>query len=199
MVQVEINDEVMDAKLGERLVAVARRNASHIGFYCDGNGLCTMCECRVLSGADQLNEPTEVEHTWLSDERMADGYRLGCQAALRGVGSVRVLTRAEEMRRQLDAVLSPPPGTTVVENLRPLLANIAAVNWQHIGRWPFNLIDSLRRLGPVTLLWPVTDLNLLVSDTVRVTQRLLGANGKGLVVAGEEKPAPPPPPAHEVV
>lgn len=189
MVQVEINDEIIEAKLGERLLAVARRNASHIGFYCDGNGLCTMCECRVLSGADQLNEPTEVEHTWLTDERLADGYRLGCQAATRGVGPVRVLTRAEEMRRQLDAVLNPPPGTTAVDNLGPLLSNIGAVNWQHIGRWPFNLISSMQRLGLFSVLWPVTDMNLLVSDIVRITQRMISADGKGVAVVTEGQPA----------
>jgi ferredoxin len=189
VVQVEINDEVTEAKLGERLLAVARRNASHIGFYCDGNGLCTMCECKILSGAEQLNEPNDVEHTWLNAERLADGYRLGCQAALRGIGPVRVLTRAEEMRRQLDAVLNPPAGTTAVENLRPLLANIAAVNWQHIGRWPANLLSGIRRLGFVGVLWPVTDLRLLVDDTARVTRRLLpAADRKALTAAPDERP-----------
>ncbi|MEI7772419.1 MAG: 2Fe-2S iron-sulfur cluster-binding protein, partial [Chloroflexales bacterium] len=179
IIKVEINDEVVDATIGERLLAVARRNASHIGFYCDGNGLCTMCECKVLSGADQLNPPTEVEHVWLSDDRMAAGYRLGCQASLRGVGSVHVLTRAEEMRRQLDAVLAPPAGTTASENLRPLLANIAAVNWQHIGRWPSNLLQSMRRLGIVAVFWPFTDLSRLIDDTVQITRHLLAAGGEG--------------------
>jgi len=173
MVQVEINDEVTDAKLGERLVAIARRNASHIGFYCDGSGICTMCECKVLSGADQLNEPTEIEHTWLSNERIADGYRLGCQAALRGVGPVRLLTRAEEMRRQFNAVLCPPEGTTSADHVGPLLANIAAVNWQHIGLWPGNLLQSIGRLGVFSVLWPITNLNQLLDDTLRITQRLV--------------------------
>ncbi len=191
MLQVEMNDEVFEAKLGERLVSVARRNAAHIGFYCDGNGLCTLCECHVLSGADQLNEPTEVEHTWLTDDRLAEGYRLGCQMSLRGIGRVRVLTRAEEMRRQLDAVLSPPAGTTALENLRPLLDNIVAMNWQHIGRWPANLVDGFQRLGLVALFWPFADLNLLISDTVRITQRLLAADSPS-VAAAEQKPARPP-------
>ncbi len=178
MVQVEINDESTDAKLGERIVAIARRNASHIGFYCDGSGICTMCECKVLSGADQLNEPTEVEHTWLTDERLAQGYRLGCQASLRGTGPVQVLTRAEEMRRQCDALLNPPAGTTPADHLQGLLDNIAAINWQHIGRWPFNLLSSINRIGLYSVLWPITNLNLLIDDTVRITQRMLDAQSK---------------------
>ncbi|EFO79079.1 ferredoxin [Oscillochloris trichoides DG-6] len=178
MVQVEINDESTDAKLGERIVTIARRNAAHIGFYCDGSGICTMCECKVLSGADQLNEPTEVEHTWLTDARLAQGYRLGCQAALRGTGPVQVLTRAEEMRRQCDAVLNPPAGTNAADHLAGLLENIAAINWQHIGRWPFNLLSSINRIGLYSVLWPVTNLNQLIDDTVRVTQRLLNTEPK---------------------
>ncbi|MFV9505648.1 MAG: 2Fe-2S iron-sulfur cluster-binding protein [Oscillochloridaceae bacterium umkhey_bin13] len=173
MPQVEINDELMEAKLGELLLTIARRNAAHIGFYCDGNGLCTMCECRILSGADQLNPPTEAEYTWLPAERMADGYRLGCQASLRGTGEVRALTRAEELRRQLAAVLNPPAGTTAGDNLRPFVANVAMVNWQHIGTFPLNLFRTLNRIGPVKFLLPVDNFGLLVDDTVRITRRMI--------------------------
>lgn len=190
-VQVEINDEMMEAQLGERLLTVARRYAAHIGFYCDGNGLCTMCECRILSGADQLNPPTEAELVWLPPARLADGYRLGCQASLRGVGQVRALTRAEELRRQFLAIINPPPGTSAVENLRPFLANLAMINWEHIGTFPFNLLRTLNRLGPVKFLFPVNDLNLLVRDTVRITQRML-SGGQPSSVRTVEPPALPP-------
>lgn len=190
MAQVEINDEMMQAKMGERLLDIARRNAAHIGFYCDGNGLCTMCECRILSGAEQLNPPTEAEKVWLPAERMAEGYRLGCQAALRGPGPVRALTRAEELRRQLGDVLSPPPGTTAGENLRPFLRNLAEVNWQHIGTFPFNLLRTLGRLGPVKFLWPLEDAGKFIDDTLRITRRQ--ASG-GAPLA--ERPALPAEPA----
>lgn len=190
MAQVEINDQVMEARPGERLLTIARRNAAHIGFYCDGNGLCTMCECRILSGAEQLNPPTEAEKTWLPAARMADGYRLGCQAALRGPGPVRALTRAEELRRQLGAVLAPPAGTTVAENLRPLLANVVAVNVQHLGTFPFNLLRTLNRLGPLKFLWPVDDLGLLVNDTARITGRMLRG---GAALPAEPAPLLAPP------
>ncbi len=185
--KIEINDESVEAQLGERLLAVARRNTSHIGFFCDGNGLCTMCECKILSGADQLNEPTDIEQVWLTDARMADGYRLGCQAALRGVGPIQVLTRAEEMRRQLDAVLNPPAGTTAISNVRPLLSTIAAVNWQHIGRWPANLIHAIKRLGFVAVLLPTTDDKLMAADTIRITRRLLAKNDSCLPAAPAKK------------
>jgi ferredoxin len=201
MPQVEINDEMMEAKLGETLLSVARRHAAHIGFYCDGNGLCTMCECRIISGADQLSPVTEAERTWLPTARMEDGYRLGCQASVRGNGPIRALTRAEELRRQLNAVLSPPVGTTSSENLRPLLANFAMVNWEHIGTWPFNLLRTLQRLGPVRFLWPVNNMELLIRDTRRITERMLDG-GRPVTIETESRPtlidAPPPPPPGNV-
>jgi ferredoxin len=197
MPQVEINDEKMEAKLGEPLLTIARRHAAHIGFYCDGNGLCTMCECRIIEGADQLSPVTEAERTWLPTARMDDGYRLGCQASLRGPGPVRALTRAEELRRQLNAVLSPPPGTTSSENLRPFVANVAMVNWEHIGTWPFNLLRTLQRLGPVRFLWPVNNMERLITDTRRITERMLSSGRPTIVEATAQptmldKPVPPP-------
>jgi ferredoxin len=187
MPQVEINDEKMEAKLGEPLLTIARRHAAHIGFYCDGNGLCTMCECRILEGADQLSPVTDAERTWLPTARMDDGYRLGCQAALRGNGSVRALTRAEELRRQLNAVLSPPPGTTSSEQLRPFLSNVAMVNWQHIGTWPFNLLRTLQRIGPVRFLWPVNNMERLITDTRRITERMI-SSGRPVTIEAASRP-----------
>lgn len=173
MPTVEINDTIMEAEVGERLLDIARRNAAHIGFACDGQGLCTTCECRILSGEEHLSPLSDAEAVWLPPARLRDGYRLGCQVALQSPGPVQALTRAEELRRQLLDVLNPPPGTTAGENLRPLLNNIAMVNWEHIGTFPFNLLRTLTRLGPVRFLWPFHDLNLWVKDTVRVTQHQL--------------------------
>ncbi|MEI7768786.1 MAG: hypothetical protein WCI67_02300, partial [Chloroflexales bacterium] len=101
-----------------------------------------------------------------------------------------VLTRAEEMRRQLDAVIAPPAGTTPVDNLRPLLANIAAISWQHIGRWPSNLLHAISRIGLPAVFWPITDLSLLVDDTARITRQLLdtNTNTKRLTAAPAERP-----------
>jgi ferredoxin len=190
MPKVEINDEVMEATLGERLLNVARRNAAHIGFGCDGNGLCTMCECRILSGADQLNPPTEAERTWLPPSRLAEGYRLGCQSSLRGNGTVRALTRAEELRRQLNGVFNPAPGSDSADSLSQFLGNFAAVNWQHIRGWPFNWLSTFNRIGPAKFLWPFDDLGQFTDDTVRITRRMV--NGGRALEAPQPAPVLPP-------
>ena len=193
MPTVEINDVAMEALPGERLLDIARRNAAHIGFYCDGLGLCTTCECRILSGAEYLNELTEAEQVWLPSARVRDGYRLGCQAALRGDGSVCTLTRAEELRRQVMNVINPPTGTTSSEHVRPLLNNVAMINWEHIGTFPFNLLQTMARIGPIRMLWPVQDLNRLVEDTTRITRRMLGDDRE--LPSAQETPQVPAKPA----
>jgi ferredoxin len=193
MPTVEINDVAMEALPGERLLDIARRNAAHIGFYCDGQGLCTTCECRILSGAEYLNDLTEAEQVWLPPARVRDGYRLGCQAALRGSGTVRTLTRAEELRRQVMNVVNPPSGTNSSEHLRPLLNNVAMINWEHIGTFPFNLLRTMARIGPFRMLWPVQDLNRLVEDTTRITRRMLGDDRE--LPSSQETPQVPARPA----
>ncbi|RRR75770.1 MAG: (2Fe-2S)-binding protein [Candidatus Viridilinea halotolerans] len=187
MPQVEMNDEMMEAKLGEPLLSVARRHAAHIGFYCDGNGLCTMCECRVIEGADQLSPVTDIERNWLPQQRLDEGYRLGCQAALRGRGTIRTITRAEELRRQLQAVLNPPEGTTPNDNVRPFVRNMVAVNWQHIGTWPFNWLRTLQRLGLARFVWPINNPDLFMRDTMRITARMLNG-GTTITVEAEARP-----------
>lgn len=46
---------------------------------CGGRGTCGKCGVRMLEGA---TEPTSADHRHLADERIADGWRLSCQAEL---------------------------------------------------------------------------------------------------------------------
>jgi ferredoxin len=87
-------------------VQAARRHGSHVWFLCDGRGICQTCECRVISGAENLSELSEIELAVLGKRRRQKGYRLGCQARLMGPGRVSVVSRAEELRRSArDVVL----------------------------------------------------------------------------------------------
>lgn len=120
-----INDETVEYEPGERLLAVARRNASHIGFVCNGQAICQTCRGRILEGDEYISSPNQAERNLLPEARLDLGYRLACQTTLTRPGPVRVLTRAEELRRQAVAVTSPPPGTTVGRNLGRLISNVA--------------------------------------------------------------------------
>ncbi len=170
MPMVTINDEVIEAEIGETLLAVARRNVSHIGFACDGRGMCQTCECYVLEGNENLSAANSVERSWQSEAQIEHGIRLACQASIRSDGPIKVLTRAEELRRQTMAIFSPPAGTTVGENLGRLLNNIVRVNLRHIQYFPFNVISTapqLIRMPPY-----ISGIQSYIADTLRITNRV---------------------------
>lgn len=172
MPTVIINDEVVEAQIGETLLSAARRNASHIGFACDGRGMCQTCECYVLAGADQLSPPNTVEKSWQSESQIEKGYRLACQASVRGPGPVKVLTRAEDLRRQAIHVLNPPDDTTVTENIGRLVSDVTRVTLRHIQFFPFNVINTLPQM--VRMPPNVQGIQEYVGDTWRMTARVVG-------------------------
>ena len=96
----EFNDERIETQEGETLVQSARRHGSFVWFLCDGRGICRTCECRVISGAENLSELSQLERDGLGENRRRKGYRLGRQVRLMGSGTVSVVSRAEELRRR---------------------------------------------------------------------------------------------------
>lgn len=173
MPSVIINDVELEARVGERLLNVARRNAAHIGFVCDGNGICQTCQCRVLAGVDQLSPPSEAELIWMPERRLAEGHRLACQTVLRGPGRVRVITKAEELRRQTLDVVRPPRGADGLDNLEPLLDNLVRMNVDQLVRYPFNLVATMLRVGPARFFAPWRDVERWADDGARVTRKVL--------------------------
>ncbi len=170
MPEIRINDEVVEIEPGERILDVARRNALHIGFVCDGNGLCQMCECTVEQGMENLNPPTEAEEAWLTRWQIDQGSRLACQAALRGSGQVAVLTRAEDLRRQTMAVVNPPKDSEH-PYLNDLLDHMMTISVEHVKRFPMNMVYAMVR---VWTLRPSTEsFGKMWHDTWRISNRLL--------------------------
>lgn len=171
MPSVVINDVVYEAKPGERLLAVARRNGAHIGFVCDGQGICQTCNCRVLLGAAFLSPPNDAEKAWMPADRLARGHRLACQAALRGPGPVAILTGVEEFRRQLAAVLRFGDERDIVDRMEPLLENLVRANIDQLRRYPLNIIETVGRVGVQKFLWPWRDFDAWLADVNRVISR----------------------------
>jgi ferredoxin len=170
-----VNEVAVEARPGERLLNIARRDAAHIGFVCDGNGICQMCQVRVLSGAEHLNAPTPTEQAWMPEWRLANGHRLACQAALRGPGPVEVLTTVEELRRQTLDVIQPPAGVDRRDALEPLLDNFVRLNVDQLIRYPLNIIGALLQVKPDRLLETLRNPQPYIDDTVRITQKLAAA------------------------
>jgi ferredoxin len=171
MAKLEFNDERIETQEGETLVQAARRHGSYVWFFCDGRGICQTCECRVISGAENLSEVSQLERDGLAEKRRRKGYRLGCQARLVGSGSVSVVSRAEELRRRAREVLLSSDGRSLWERIEDLsgdslsatsdlLTGVTSVSWQAI---------------PQLVKHPPTPARIAdyVRDTIRLAGRLV--------------------------
>ncbi len=96
-----INDKICASSVGQTLAKSAKLNHSHVGYICGGNGVCQACYVTVQEGVDCLAQLTDVEKAFLSPRQIAAGGRMACQATIAKEGTVKVLSRPEEVRRIL--------------------------------------------------------------------------------------------------
>ncbi|HYK89111.1 MAG TPA: 2Fe-2S iron-sulfur cluster-binding protein [Acidobacteriota bacterium] len=154
--KVIFNDEELDVEVGQNLLTPARRRGLHVWFLCDGRGLCQTCQCRVLSGADNLNQPTKIEVDTISESRRRNGFRLACQTSLARQGDVGIISLAEQMRRQAAEFMTFQRGTDFTGSVTDLLNDLAGFAADLAGGLPSiaqsiipQLIDAPPSLGGV--------------------------------------------------
>ncbi len=61
-----------------------KKNGVYINSSCGGHGTCTDCIVRITAGADNLNEPTEVEQKLLGNVFHITKERMSCQTLVNG-------------------------------------------------------------------------------------------------------------------
>ena len=96
-----INDKSCVSSVGQTLLKAARINHSHVGYLCGGHGVCQTCFVIVLEGAECLSPANEVERAFLSSHQLEMGGRMSCRATIVKEGTIRILSRPEEVRRML--------------------------------------------------------------------------------------------------
>ena len=94
-----INGRPCEAQKGDILLEVARRNKCHIGYICGGNGICQSCFVTVTEGMEHLSQPGSDEKAFISDRLFEAGGRLACRTRITGEGTVRMLSRTENLKR----------------------------------------------------------------------------------------------------
>jgi ferredoxin/predicted flap endonuclease-1-like 5' DNA nuclease len=189
-----INGEPCLAEPGDTLLEVARRNRAHIGFVCDGRGWCSTCECKVTEGGALLNRPTRMERYWLHPNRLANGYRLGCQAVIERPGSIRATTRAELLKRQFMASFDPPHGQSRVRTTTRFFGNLTRITVQHVEKSVDGLSGTFRDVGLFRFIVPWRNPARFVGDTGgvvtnelnEVTRRVPRADSDTVVIEVEE-------------
>ncbi|NTW51498.1 MAG: (2Fe-2S)-binding protein [Chlorobiaceae bacterium] len=100
---ININDREYEAKIGDRLLDVARANHSHIGYFCGGNAICQTCYVKVLEGQELLSPITEAEKAMLSEALISEGSRMACQTKIEKPGTIRILTTVEEAKQMVES------------------------------------------------------------------------------------------------
>jgi ferredoxin len=171
MPKITINAETVDAAAGDNLLALARRNAAHIWFVCDGRGLCQTCECRVLSGAEHLSNPSKIELESMTDSRRERGCRLACQTRVNGPGSVSLISVAEELRKQAAALIEGQEGTTLIGNAGQLAGKLARVALDFTRSLPAVAINAVPQI--ISMPPDISGIKRYIRDSWKVTERLL--------------------------
>lgn len=85
---IEKNKKV-DVRPGETLLQAASKARVFISQRCGGNASCAMCKVQIKNmGENPLSPPNEREKRLISEEELAGGTRLACQARI--IGNVEV-------------------------------------------------------------------------------------------------------------
>ncbi len=155
-----INERESECFTGERLIDAARRNKSHIGYFCGGNGICQTCYVKVLEGMERLSPVSEKEKTFLSDKLLYEGYRVACMTTIEKPGAIEVLTTVEEVRRMF---LHDP--------LQLLVAYPAKMGWESAVKLGDTLSMQVERVldGKLDVLAIFKDVMGAVGDAVSMT------------------------------
>lgn len=147
---ISINDKPCEGKVGDLLLKVAQANKSHIGCICGGNGICQTCFVYVKEGSECLSPPTLEEKAFISDKLFQEGGRLACRTVIVKEGSIRVLSRAEYLRRLVLGLNVPGFITyaqTVGYNVVNKLPDGAGNLFYRFKGGNLNPGDSLRKIG----------------------------------------------------
>ena len=155
---VYINDEKYEANTGERLIDIARRNHTHIGYFCGGNGICQTCYVKVLEGMDLLSPLNDREKAMLSNELVNEGTRVACLATLDKLGTVKLLTAVEEVKRTFD------------DKPLALIPYQAKMGWESLIKFPETIAMQAQRFSEGKLdTWQlVTDIAEAVAGALEL-------------------------------
>ncbi len=106
-VKVLPHDKTVEVRDGVLFLAAVRVAKAALASKCGGRGACGTCKLQVQP-AGVLDPPTPLEQRMLSERQLQEGFRLGCQAKVKGDA---VVTLPEDplrrvIRMQLEAARS---------------------------------------------------------------------------------------------
>lgn len=82
-------EKTVQVETGMTILDHALKHDVDWGFSCS-RGTCARCRCLVEAGMEHLGAVNDAEWDRLEPEELEQGFRLGCQAAVRKDGDVHV-------------------------------------------------------------------------------------------------------------
>lgn len=105
------------------LMAAALKGGVDLANICGGKGYCGKCVVEVIEG--QLSPQTDWEKKRIPPEKLAKGYRLACQALIRGHVVVRVPDQSRVGRQRL-VIMGKEPPVALRENVEKIYLELNA-------------------------------------------------------------------------
>ncbi|MDD1766749.1 MAG: 2Fe-2S iron-sulfur cluster-binding protein, partial [Candidatus Methanomethyliaceae archaeon] len=99
------------------LMAAALKGGVDLANICSGKGYCGKCVVEVIEG--QLSPHTDWERKRIPPEKLTKGYRLACQALIRGHVVVRVPDQSRVGRQRL-VIMGKEPPVALRENVEKI-------------------------------------------------------------------------------
>lgn len=208
------NARVVEANDGGTLLHASLRHQGGIPFKCAG-GKCGTCRCHIDAGGENLGEVNAKERVHLTDEEVAQGWRMACQAIVKsGEVSVSWIPLAERTARPVPAPAKAAAQPTPVPVAAPPAAKapFVLVHGAWHGGWCWKKVrarlaaaghevftPSLTGLGDrAHLARPEVDLDAHVADIVALLEAedlqgaiLVGHSYAGMVITGVVERAAP--------
>lgn len=73
-----------EIKPGSTILAAANQCGIPIGQSCSGEGICGWCRVRIVTGAEQMMPPGEIERKLIAEKAFAPDERAACLAKIKG-------------------------------------------------------------------------------------------------------------------
>ncbi len=77
------DNKTISVDAGSNLLRASLREKGGIPFKC-GGGFCGTCRCKVVEGLEHTDDVKAKERKHLTDEDVANGFRMACQTFVRG-------------------------------------------------------------------------------------------------------------------
>lgn len=73
-----------DVRVGATILAAATQCGVPLGQSCSGDGICGWCRVTVMTGAENLWPPCDIERRLMQEKGFQEDERAACLARIRG-------------------------------------------------------------------------------------------------------------------